>query len=179
MLINKDVSSLFLIDIQVKLTPLVHESTRLIAKCRWLQQLAQALSIPIFLSEQYPAGLGSTIAELQPETESIISKTAFSCMQEPAFINQLSNNSRQHCILAGIETHVCILQTALEMREAGLDVYVVVDAVSSRHLLDHQYALKRMQQEKIQLVTTEMVFFEWLRDSAHPDFKILSKQFLQ
>jgi len=181
MLINKDVSGLFLIDIQTKLTPHVQNAPLLIDKCAWLLQLANALSVPAFLSEQYPSGLGSTVPELDASkcSEIPISKTDFSCMQSPAFLDQLKKYNRKQCILAGIETHVCVMQTALEMREAGLDVFVVVDAVSSRHAIDHTYALKRMKQENIQLVTSEMVFFEWIRHARHPEFKQLSKQFLQ
>lgn len=181
MLLNQDESCLVLVDIQEKLTPHVLGFEALISRCLWLQNLARKRRVPVLLSEQYPSGLGPTVQPLLNgfDLQDKIEKTHFSCMQAPGFIERLQQLNKSHYILIGIETHVCILQTALEMREAGLSVFVVVDAVSSRNIIDHKYGLKRLKQAGVHLITAEMVFFEWIRDAATPEFKALSKEFLQ
>jgi nicotinamidase-related amidase len=181
MLLNKNDSILLLIDVQEKLTPFVLNEERLINRCEWLLRLASKIKIPVLASEQYPKGLGTTIEPLKKyfTAQNCIEKVHFSCMQESNYVHRLSELKRNQLILFGIEAHVCILQTALEMKTAGFDVFVVVDAVSSRSEFDLKYGLKRMKQDGIHLITTEMVFFEWLRHSAVPDFKALSKEFLQ
>lgn len=181
MLINQDESCLILVDIQEKLTPHVLEHEALINRCLWLRNLAIARGVPILVSEQYPKGLGSTLQSLLAGMEVVdkIEKTHFSCMQASTFVERLKQLKKSQYILAGIETHVCIMQTALEMQEAGLKVFVVADAVSSRNAIDHRYGLKRMKQAGITLVTAEMVFFEWIRQAGSPEFKALSQAFLR
>jgi nicotinamidase-related amidase len=100
-------------------------------------------------------------------------------MQEPKYINLLKEYNKNQLILIGIEAHVCVLQTALEMKDYGFDVFVVVDGVSSRSEFDLKYGLKRMKQNGIHLITAEMVLFEWLRQAGTPEFKEISKEFLQ
>lgn len=180
MLLNKDDSLVVLIDVQEKLAPAVQDSSAFINRCEWILRLAQQLNVPILGSEQYPKGLGSTLANLKSylTTNACIEKIHFSCMHEPNYLTRLHELNKNQMILIGIEAHVCVLQTALEMKEAGFDVYVVVDAVSSRKELDLKYGLKRMKQEGVHLVTSEMVFFEWLRHAGTPVFKSLSKEFL-
>jgi nicotinamidase-related amidase len=181
MLLNRADSAVLLIDVQEKLTPHVLHSAQLLERCAWVLRLAKVLDLPIVVSEQYPKGLGPTCADLTGfyEPYGCISKIHFSCMQEPnyqACLNQLNKNQ---LVLIGIEAHVCVLQTALQMKEAGYSVYVVVDAVSSRSELDLKYGLKRMKQEGIHLVTSEMLFFEWLRQANTEAFRSLSKTFLE
>lgn len=180
MLLNKDKSCLLLIDVQEKLTPLVMGSTKLVGQCAWLMRLANELHVPLIISEQYPQGLGKTVAPLTVfnSIEPYINKVSFSCWQEPTFKEQLNSLDKKQAILIGIETHVCILQTAMDLIDANFEVYVVVDAVSSRFESDHNYGLKRMKQRGIQLVTAEMMFFEWVKQAGTPDFKRLSKLFL-
>lgn len=179
MLLNKEDSILLLVDVQEKLSPAVLNSTDFIARCEWMLKLATQMGVPILTSEQYPQGLGSTIDTLSSyyEPENCIEKIHFSCMQQPTYTKRLSEHQKNQLILIGIEAHVCVLQTALDMKDAGFEVYVVVDAVSSRHEVDLKYGLKRMKQEGVHLVTAEMVFFEWLRQAGSPEFKSLSKQF--
>lgn len=181
MLLSKDDSILLLVDVQEKLVPFVLNKEHFIKRCEWLLRLAAKMQVPVLVSEQYSKGLGPTIAPLKnhlPQEEPI-EKTSFSCMQEANFVHRLSQHKKNQIILFGIEAHVCVLQTALELKTAGFDVFVVVDAVSSRTELDLKYGLKRMKQDGVHLITSEMVFFEWLRHSAVPDFKALSKEFLQ
>lgn len=180
MLLNKEDSLLLLIDVQEKLTPSVLNSDKLIAHCEWLLKLAKKMSIPILVSEQYPKGLGPTLKQFHPyfTSQECVDKVHFSCMGEPMFLHRLKQYDKKQLILIGIETHVCVLQTALAMREKGLDVFVVVDAVSCRGEQNMKYGLKRMQQQGVHLVTSEMVFFEWVSKAGTQEFKELSKEFL-
>lgn len=181
MLINQEGSCLLLVDIQEKLTPHVMESEALVKRCLWLRNLAIARKVPVLFSEQYPKGLGPTLPVLLADIEKpkSVEKTHFSCMQSSNFVEFIQKSNKTDFIIAGIETHVCIMQTALEMHEAGLNVFVAADAVSSRNAIDHRYGLKRMKQAGIRMVTAEMVFFEWLRKAGTPEFRALSLEFLR
>ena len=181
MLLQSAQSCLVLIDVQEKLTPLVMDSESLIERCAWLMRLSTALQIPLLVSEQYTKGLGHTVASLRQlmAVEPEIDKVHFSCYQDLGFLKQWQSTHKKQAVLIGIETHVCVLQTAMELHEAGVEVFVVVDAVSSRKKIDHKYALKRMMHAGIQLVTSEMIFFEWVRQAGTPEFKVLSQQFLR
>ncbi|MDI9819299.1 MULTISPECIES: hydrolase [unclassified Legionella] len=181
MLLKKDQSCLLLVDVQEKLTPLVREPEALLSRCQWMIRLSIDLNIPLLVSEQYPRGLGSTIEPLKSlvSQEKSVEKVHFSCFQEPTFKHHLQLINKKQFVLIGIEAHVCILQTALDLLEAGYDVFVVVDAVSSRFELDYKYGLKRMKQAGVQLVTSEMVFFEWVGQAGTAEFKALSKAYLQ
>src|SRR5690606_4022246 len=108
-----------------------------------------------------------------------IEKVTFSCMREPRFKERLSDLNRKQIVLIGIETHVCVLQTAMDLRKEGYDVFVVVDAVSSRYEVDHYCALDRMEHAGIQIVSAEMVFFEWVNQAGTPEFKKLSQAYLR
>lgn len=181
MLLDRNDSVLLLVDVQEKLVPAVLESEAFIARCEWLLKLAHKMNVPVLISEQYPKGLGPTIEVLRSyiKPTDCIEKIHFSCMQQPEYNSRLQTLNKNQLIVIGIEAHVCVLQTALEMRSADFEVYVVADAVSSRNEQDLKYALKRMKQEGIHLITAEMVFFEWLRHADVPEFKALSKEFLQ
>ncbi|WP_028389570.1 hydrolase [Legionella fairfieldensis] len=181
MLLTRENSCLLLIDVQEKLAPLVQQADNLMSRCQWLIRLAKDLDVPLLISEQYPSGLGLTVESLRtltPQSEPV-EKIQFSCLREPLFKHHLQILNKKQLVLAGIETHVCILQTALDLQEAGYEVFVVVDAVSSRAELDYQYGLQRMKQQGVHLVTSEMVFFEWVGQAGTPQFKALSKAYLQ
>jgi nicotinamidase-related amidase len=180
MLLNRSNSLLLLVDVQEKLTPKILDNESMCNRCAWLLQLAKAMHVPILVSEQYPQGLGYTVESLRHHTpkEAPVEKVHFSCMQVPEYVKKLEAYQKNQLVLIGIEAHVCILQTALEMKDKGYEVFVVVDAVSSRHAIDLQYALKRMKHAGIQLITSEMVFFEWVRQAGTEEFKALSKTFL-
>ena len=181
MLLNKSDSILLLVDVQEKLTPHVLDQEEIVARCEWLLKLANRMGVPVLVSEQYPSGLGSTLPNFAPyyDRAKVIEKIHFSCAQEPNYLQALKQYSKNQVVIVGIETHVCVLQTAMELKSSGKEVFVVVDAVSSRKGLDRKYALKRMKQAGIHLVTSEMVFFEWVRKAGSPEFKALSKEFLQ
>ncbi len=181
MLLNKDDSILLLIDVQEKLTPAVLNSKAFIAECEWMLKLAKKMGVPIFASEQYPKGLGPTLKQLHTyfSQEDCVDKVHFSCMSDEKYVHRLKQFHKKQLVLIGIEAHVCILQTALEMKEHGFDVFVVVDAVSSRGEQNLKYGLKRMKQAGVHLLTSEMVFFEWLKKAGTLEFKELSTEFLK
>lgn len=179
MLLEKEKSCLLLVDVQEKLTPLVLHSDALLTRCQWMMSLANNLNVPIVVSEQYPSGLGPTIEPLRAlvQREPFIEKVHFSCFRAPAFSKHLDALKKNQVVLIGIETHVCVLQTAMDLLNAHYHVFIVVDAVSSRFELDHKYGLKRMKQAGAQLITSEMVFFEWMEKAGTPEFKRLSKTY--
>lgn len=178
MLLSKDDSCLVLIDVQEKLTPHVQNFTPLIERCDWLLKLARELQVATVITEQYPSGLGSTVAPLNQFGDGL-PKIHFSCWRDDHIRQQLQQLNKKQLVLCGIETHVCVLQTALDLCEANYEVFVVVDAVSSRKELDYRYGLKRIKQAGGILVTSEMVFFEWVGQAGTPQFKALSRTFLQ
>ncbi len=180
MLLKRDLSCLLLIDVQEKLTPLVKNPDDLVNNCKWLMNIASELDVPILLTEQYSKGLGKTVESLRclVPGDIDVDKVHFSCYKDSVFLKSWGKLNKKQVIIAGIETHVCVLQTALDLLSAGVDVYVVVDAVSSRNPFDNQYALERMRAEGVRLVTREMVFFEWMEQAGTSVFKALSKAFL-
>ncbi|WP_131781439.1 hydrolase [Legionella gresilensis] len=181
MLLRKDDSCLLLIDVQEKLIPLIENNESVVERCQWLLRLANDLAVPCLVSEQYPRGLGPTLGSLKTLTSqnTIIEKVHFACSGEPTFKQHLNEINKKQLILIGIEAHVCVLQTALALVAEDYEVFIVVDAVGSRKALDKKYALKRMQQLGITLLTSEMVFFEWVEQAGTPLFKTLSSTYLK
>jgi len=168
-------SCLLVVDVQTKLAPAVAEGARAISNAAVLMRGAARLGVPVLISEHYPKGLGSTVpalAELVSE-DSIVEKIRFSAAREQAFRARLHGLNRGQIVVAGMETHVCVLQTALALREDGHEVFVVADAVSSRRLEDRAVAIERMQAEGCRIVTTEMVIFEWLERGDAKEFREL------
>jgi nicotinamidase-related amidase len=145
--------------------------------CGNLLQAAGKLGIPTTASEQYPQGLGPTVPELAALVPAgrTFAKMEFSCAANPGLRAELDRAGRRQVVLAGIEAHVCVLQTALELRAAGYAVAVVADAVASRRPASRETALARMAAAGVVPVTTEMVLFEWLRSAADPEFRALSR----
>jgi len=168
-------SQLVIIDIQEKLAAAMKDSVRkqTVRHTAILAEAAVRLGIPVLRTEQYPAGLGSTVPALQ-DTGRVVEKTCFSCFAASGFPRSL-DGARRQIVLAGMETHVCVLQTALEMHQAGYQVFVVEDATCSRHKRHHRNALARLRQAGVVVSNVESVLFEWLRDARHPAFKTLSR----
>jgi nicotinamidase-related amidase len=128
------------------------------------------------VSEQYPAGLGHTVSDLRAAAgNEVHAKTEFSCLANPAIADRVAGLERRQLVVLGIEAHVCVLQSALDARDRGLDVFVVADAVGSRKPASREQALQRLRDEGVRIVTTEMVVFEWLRDAGSPHFRALSR----
>lgn len=177
MLIERDRSALLVIDLQERLAVAMEGRDEAIANAAVLVQAARRLGVPVLASEQYPRGLGPTVPELKPliPEGAVVAKTAFSCCDEPAWREQLEAAARPQAILAGIEAHVCVLQTALGLKALGLEVAVVADATASRKSASKEAALDRLRAHGVEVVTTEMVVFEWLKMAGTPEFKELSR----
>ena len=177
MLLDKKQSLLWLIDLQERLISKISNAEKIIHNSKWLLSLADECLVPIMIAEQYPKGLGKTVSDLEIWHNLVLEKHEFSAYQNKLMYETLNFHRKNQIILLGIETHVCILQTALDLLSDGYSVYVVIDCVSSRNKLDHKYALKRLKQAGVMLITKEMVFFEWLQNSNAKNFKELSKYY--
>jgi nicotinamidase-related amidase len=180
MLIDAHRSMLLVIDLQERMMPVIGDHAEVVANAEWLVRIAQRLGVPVAATEQYAKGLGPTVAAIRallPE-DAIGGKTAFSCVAAEC-LAPLPGYDRPQVVLVGVETHVCLLQTALELVEEGKEVYVVADCVGSRRALDRDIALARLRQEGARIVTREMVVFEWLGEAATPLFREVSKEFFQ
>jgi len=136
---------------------------------------ANLLQVPVYATEQYPKGLGPTTAELAARLPMRPEKVTFSCCGSAALIDALAKGARRNVVVAGMETHVCVLQTVLDLLNRDYRVFVPADAVASRNLLDHDMALRRLERAGAILTTAETTLFEWLGTSAHPQFKQASQ----
>lgn len=191
MLLDAQDSQLVLVDYQRKLMPSIHDAQAVVANAIRLSRIARLLQVPVFTTEENPAGLGETVEDLQGLTGRVVAKMAFSArevllphLRPPARQGGNARSLPKHLqkaappapernalVLAGCETHVCLMQTALELLEEEFDVWVVTDACSSRTERSRDAAFDRLAGAGCELVTTEMVAFEWLRTAEHPLFK--------
>jgi nicotinamidase-related amidase len=165
-----DTSALLLIDFQTRLMPAIEGAPATISAARRLVDAAGLLGVPVMLTEQNPARLGPTIADLQPvDRATVVGKATFDALRDPGVRARLSD--RPDVIVAGWEAHVCVLQTVLGLLDAGRRPYVVCDAVGSRGTESREAALRRMERHGAEIVTSEMVVFEWLGGADHPRFR--------
>jgi nicotinamidase-related amidase len=167
-------TGLLVVDVQEKLIRLVPGHERIIWNVRRLIDGAKLFEMPVLATEQYPKGLGGTVAELATRLDSISSKTAFSGVGCREIAAELERSPRPKWLVAGIEAHVCVQQTVLDLLGNGWRVYVAVDAIGSRFEIDRQTAIARMDSGGATLTTTEAALFEWCQDSSAPQFKQLS-----
>ena len=174
LLLGKDDSALLIVDVQTKLVNLIEGNQRLVWNNRRLVDAAGIFEIPILATEQYPQGLGGTVPDLAARLNSVCAKTRFSCGECEELFSELMSAGRRKIVIAGIESHVCVMQTALDLLTAGFEIYVVVDAIGSRFTLDHQTAIRRMELAGAFLTTTESVMFEWCEASGTKEFKLIS-----
>ena len=164
---------LLVIDIQERLLPQITDQAKLASNAVTLIKCCKILNLPVLVTEQYPEGIGPTVPALALEMDKCvkISKRTFSCCREPAFLEALESTSRKQVIIAGIETHVCVLQTALDLIQKGYKVQVVEDAVGSRTNANKKIGLNRMRAGGIEITGVESAIFELLETSACPEFK--------
>jgi len=179
-LVSIDNSLLLVIDIQTKLVAAMPENDadQMLDNSGRLIDAAKTLDIPILLTEQYPKGLGSTdhqLTEKLAKNTAIFDKTGFSCLSADGFPNALKQRGRKQIIVVGQETHVCVLQTALELLNQDYQIHIVEDAVCSRKTEHKLFALQRMQQQGATITCHESILFEWLKNSTHPAFKSISR----
>jgi nicotinamidase-related amidase len=169
--------TLVIVDVQGKLAGIMHDKEILFKNIAILIRAAKLLDIPILWCQQCPNALGPTvpeIAELLTDNRPI-NKSAFSCCGDEQFNIKLNKLGRREVILCGIETHVCIFQTAADLLDNGYNIYVIADAVSSRTLQNKQIALDRLSAEGVKISSTEMLLFELLKTADHPQFKQIAK----
>ena len=178
MRIKKEKTILVVVDFQERLVPAIYEGAAAVSEAAKLIKGVFTIGCPVLVTQQYTKGLGESVAEIKeafPLFEHI-EKSAFSAMGEPAFAQALQESGKKTVILCGIEAHVCVLQTALDMIEAGYEVFLTADAVSSRKKTDKKYAFKRMKQSGVIMTTVEAVLFELLdNDSKSDTFKAVSR----
>lgn len=178
-LCRREDSALLIVDVQTRLAAAMPAAARerVLRNTGILIDAAKALGIPLVHTEQYPRGLGATEPELAERLEGQaqrLEKTVFSCCGAEGFDAAVCADNRTQWILCGMEAHVCVLQTALELHARGLQVFVVEDGVCSRSDVNHANALARLRQADVVISNTESVLFEWLRDASDPQFKALS-----
>jgi nicotinamidase-related amidase len=178
-LIEAGATHLLVIDVQERLLPTMAEPDRVVANAARLIGAARRLGVPTTVSEQYPKGIGATVAPLREALGAeafVAAKMSFSCLREPALaerLRQAAAGGRRQVLICGIEAHVCVLQSAIEIAELGLSVFVATDAISSRAPHSKEIALRRMERAGVTLTTTEMAIFEWLRVAGGADFKAI------
>ncbi|MFI8466442.1 hydrolase [Stutzerimonas stutzeri] len=173
-------STLLIIDIQERLFPVILDNETMAEHTAWLQQVAQRVGVPVLLTEQYRKGLGPTIAALRNGVDdaAIVEKLHFSAAGDGELFQRAGGERRQF-IICGCETHVCVLQTVLELRARGNEVFVVEEGVSSRRASDKALALERMRQAGAVIVSREMVAFEWMERAGTELFKSISREFIR
>ena len=168
---------LVIVDIQGKLAQLMHEKETLFKSIQILIKAAKILNIPILWTQQCPDSLGPTLPEIATllSDNEPINKAAFSCCGAEPFNAKLNDLARRQILLCGIEAHICIYQTAVELLRKGFDVNVIAEAISSRTPDNKQIAISRMSAEGANISSVEMVLFELLKTAEHPQFKQISK----
>lgn len=166
-------SLLLVVDIQARLAPAMQDGDVAISENKKLLQAANELEVPCCASEQYPKGIGHTVEDLIGfvEPQNVWEKMTFSCLQEERIQTEFAAKERPQIVVTGMETHVCVLQTVLDLLDEGYQVFVVEDAVASRTRKNKELGLARMRQCGAQIVSTEMVLFEWLGRAGTDDFK--------
>ena len=174
MLLSAEGAVLLLIDLQQRLVPAIYDNEAVVARAVRLAEAAQLLDVPVFATEQNPAGLGPTVGPLAAYPQAVLPKTTFSAVGDPGFAALLPAGASE-IVVAGCEAHVCVLQTVLDLLGSRHRVLVAADAIGSRDPADRVAAIARARQHGAEIVTSEMVLFEWLRDSQHPKFREVQK----
>jgi nicotinamidase-related amidase len=183
MLLDAKHSHLVVVDLQERLMPAIHDGESVLKNARILLAAAARLGVPVTVTEQYPKGLGNTVQPVQealPPEAVVLAKTAFSAARDAGIaerVTTLRSAGRDQLVVCGTEAHICVLQSALEFRRMGVEVFVAADAVSSRSPQSVAAACARLLHAGCHWVTTEMVAFEWLGEAATDDFRALAPLF--
>lgn len=177
-LLSRHNTALLIIDIQDKLAGVMRVKDDVIKNCLHLAELSKMLNIPIVLTEQYPKGLGQTVAEIRESIPSYnpIEKLTFNCCDEMSFLDKVKRLNKKTLLLSGMETHICVLQTCLGLLREGFIVHVVRDAVCSRTKENWQTGIELMRDAGAVITCTEIVLFQLLKLAGTKEFKIISKR---
>lgn len=177
MRLNKENTIGLVIDMQEKILPHINNNENIIKSCLTMVNGLRTLSVPIVVTQQYTKGLGNTIPIVNEAIGnfSYIEKTTFSCYREPSFIKVLNRTGKRNVVIMGIESHVCVLQTALDLLYNNFNPVIVTDAIGSRKDEDRTIALWRMRDVGCIMTTTESILFELCREAGTPEFKEISK----
>ena len=164
------------IDIQEKLLPHIYESEKILHNCLKLIEGLQILSVPIIITQQYTRGLGATVPSITQKFSdfSYIEKISFSCYEEPGFLEKIKLYGKTNIILCGIESHVCVMQTCIDLMDAELNPVIIEDCVSSRKPNDKHVSIERMRQEGARISTLESILFEMTGNAGNEIFKKIS-----
>ena len=176
-LLSADQACLLVVDVQEAFEGHIYEMGRVIERTKVLIEAAKLLEVPIIVTEQYPKGLGRTVKQLQEvlDQTNYYDKVTFSCCQDEAIKDAVTVVGRRQALLAGIETHVCITQTAYDLQAMNIAPYIAVDAVSCRRPLDGKIAMERMRNDGVAMTTSEAAIMEMTVTSKNPAFKGISK----
>jgi nicotinamidase-related amidase len=177
LILDKNKTALLIIDIQEKILAVMQNPDSVVANTLKLIKGFKILGSPIYITEQYPKGLGSTQKDISNELENItaLQKMSFSGIGAEDLFLKLKGKDIKQVVVAGIEAHVCVQQTVLDLLENNFQVNLAVDAVSSRHKIDYETAIDRMRTRSAEITTTESILFEMLRLSGTDEFKQISK----
>lgn len=171
-MLNIKTSALIIIDIQEKLVNAANKGNSVAVNMAKVSKAAQILSIPTIITEQYPKGLGKTATEIETSSDTeIFEKTSFSALLEPEFAEEVQSLNKKQIVIGGIETHICVLQTVIDLISEGFEVYVLKDCCSSRREQEHLTGIDLMKQYGAKITSAEIVLFEWLKTSKHPNFR--------
>jgi len=174
-LMSRGDTALLVVDVQERLLPVIAGHQRIAWNCRRLIDGAKVLNLPVAATEQFPRGLGPTVPELAERLGEIPAKLTFSCGGCPEIFRQWEDRGIAKILVCGIEAHVCVQQTVMDLLAGGWRVYVAVDAVGSRFEIDCRTSLARMDSAGAELTTTESALFEWCEAAGTPEFKQISR----
>ncbi|PID88250.1 MAG: hydrolase [Bacteroidia bacterium] len=175
-MLQQENTGMILVDVQGKLAEIVHESKTIKENIARLIQICQIMQLPVIWLEQYPKGLGKTVPELSDllkDYSSPVEKISFSACGEENFNRQLTQSGRKQWLICGIETHICVYQTALDLKAQNYEPEIVVDCVSSRNPDDISFAVNKLQSKGIAATNLEMCTYELLKTSKRPEFKAI------
>ncbi len=176
--ITSDDTVLLIIDIQDRLAAVMDEREMVVRNTTHLIELSKLFDIPLVLTEQYPKGLGPTVSEIRDALKEYqpIEKLTFSCCGAEGFLEAIKKTNRKKVLVTGMETHICVLQTCLDLLDEGLEVYLIADALTSRRPYDKSIALDMLREAGGMVTTTEAVLFQVLKKAGTEEFKIISRR---
>ena len=174
-MLSAEDSLVLVIDIQEKLVNALEKDT-IVSKALKIVESARILDIPVLFTEQYPKGLGQTVAKLchserSEESHNVFEKTYFNALLENGFLEKIKSYGKKQIVIMGIETHICVYQTACALVDEGFEVYAIKDACASRNKYEFKQGIEAMKDNGVKISCVEIALFEWLKGSKHPKFK--------